>query len=597
MKKFLSFLVATTMLFSAMVGNITVASAAEPITIYVAGDSTAKNYTAQDPSRGEGGWAEFLGNYFSSEVVVDDRAEGGRSSRQFINDGRFAKIENDIKAGDYLLIQFGHNDSSSSDTSRYVPLGEPDETGSFPYIEGTKNPTSGWYSTDNGGTYKWFMKQYVDMARAKGATPILLTSVSRMYFNSDGTIKPHHYDSTQTGYTTSDTYVEAVRQLAKEENVLLIDAFEITKNMYETWGETESSKIQFVKTNGQIDKTHYNKFGGFYVGGLMAQEIKKLGLDISQYVIKPTETVTLDTADVFLVGDSTVCEYGADVAYSVPRNGWGMQIGNFLDSEKVTVKNLAISGRSSRSFITENNYQTLVNEIGVGDYLFIGFGHNDAKADTRYTDPSKPITDETSTKYYLYEYYIKLAQENGATPILTSPIVRMNYTGTTIKDSHGLYDDAIRELASELNIDFVDNTKLTEALYNELGKEEASKFHAVYTNGSTDTTHLNAVGAYKVAEMVANAVKNSDCSLKHFIVEPPVIQDEIVYGDVNEDGIVAASDASIVLQYVLNQESVTLTETGFKAADVYGEGTILAKSAAAILSKTLNNDYVFSVEA
>lgn len=599
MKKFISFFIATTMLLTSMVGNITVANAAEPITIYVAGDSTAKDYEASDPSRGEGGWAEFLGNYFSSEVVVDDRAEGGRSSRAFINEGRLDKIANSIKPGDYLMIQFGHNDASHSEANRYTPLGTPDANGSFPYEEGVRDPNqSNWY-TSASGTYKWFMKQYIDLAKEKGATPILLTPVSRMYFNSDGTIKPHHYDATQTGYTTSDTYVEAVKQLAEEQNVLLIDAFSITKNMYETWGETESTKIQFVKTNGQTDKTHYNKFGGFYVGGLIAQEIKKLGIDISNYVVKPTETRTLDKADVFLVGDSTVCEYGVDAGYSDKRNGWGMQIGNFLDSEKVTVKNLAISGRSSRSFITEANYQTLLNEIGVGDYLFIGFGHNDAKTDTRYTDPQKPITDETSTKYYLYNYYIKPALEKGATPILTSPIVRLRFTAFDdtgmIRDSHGFYDDCIKELAQELNIDFVDNTQLTTDLYNELKYDGAKLLHAVYIEGGIDGTHLNSKGAYKVAEMVAQSVKESNCSLKQFIVEPPV-QSDVLYGDVNEDGIVAASDASVVLQYVLSPEGVTLSENGLKAADVYGEGTVLAKSAAAILTKALNSDYVFPVQ-
>lgn len=89
-----------------------------------------------------------------------------------------------------------------------------------------------FYSYDCGGTYKWYLTQYIETAREVGAIPVLVTPVSRLYYTNDGTIKPHH-DSTDTTtgtlVTENNAYVEAVKQLAKEQNVLLIDGFEITK--------------------------------------------------------------------------------------------------------------------------------------------------------------------------------------------------------------------------------------------------------------------------------------------------------------------------------------------------------------------------------
>lgn len=103
------------------------------------------------------------------------------------------------------------------------------------------------------------------------------------------------------------------------------------------------------------------------------------------------------------------------------------QLSNYFDT-KLQVTNLALSGRSSKSFLTEDNYDTLKTNLKEGDYLLIGFGHNDEKSDdnSRFTDASKPLSDVSSFSYSLYENYVKLAIDKGATPILCTPIVRAN---------------------------------------------------------------------------------------------------------------------------------------------------------------------------
>ena len=239
------------------------------------------------------------------------------------------------------------------------------------------------------------------------------------------------------------------------------------------------------------------------------------------------EPAVINPTTVYIVGDSTVCSF-AD-PYYYPRYGYGTQLGGYLD-EKATVVNLAISGRSSKSFITEANYTTLKNSLKAGDFLIIGFGHNDEKSDdaTRFTDASLPYTTEGSFGYYLGEYYVKLAVEAGATPILCTPIVRAKSSGDySGNEGHntatGNYAQAIRDLGAALDVAVVDLTAITRAEYEAKGYDEAKKYHAV-TSGklaadgttvepnwlSVDNTHINIYGAKFVAYSLATELKKLD---------------------------------------------------------------------------------------
>ncbi len=267
-----------------------------------------------------------------------------------------------------------------------------------------------------------------------------------------------------------------------------------------------------------------------------------------------TETTTegttpdLDAVTVYIVGDSTACHYDetADTYYWYKRVGFGDKLADYL-SENATVVNLALSGRSSKSFATginENgitdaeavaNYAQLTSEISEGDYLIIAWGHNDEKTDQyRYTDPTGDINTEGSFKNSLYTNYIKVAQDKGATPILCTPIIRANASGTLSdndlhKPSAGDYGECIRELATELDITLIDNLASTQALYTELGAGTAPTstdeptgylaLHAALQDLSVDTTHLNAYGASMVAYMIARDVKASDNTLADYVLD------------------------------------------------------------------------------
>ena len=244
---------------------------------------------------------------------------------------------------------------------------------------------------------------------------------------------------------------------------------------------------------------------------------------------------TLKDIKIFLVGDSTVSSFDDD--YYFPRYGWGTQLGNYL-KDKATVVNLALSGRSSKSFITEDNYNTLINSIGEGDYLLIAFGHNDEKSDdsTRFTDATKDYTDETSFGWHLYTYYIKMAQDRGATPILVTPIVRAkstnDYSGSEGHvTANGDYREAIINLGRAVGVDVIDMTAITKARYVELGYSEALKYHAVLqgkygADGVTvvenwdtvDKTHLNIYGAKYVSYRIATELAKLE-GIRNYVAE------------------------------------------------------------------------------
>ena len=298
--------------------------------------------------------------------------------------------------------------------------------------------------------------------------------------------------------------------------------------------------------------------------------------------VPPEEPEVLNPTTVYIVGDSTVCSFSD--GYYYPRYGYGTQLANYLAPE-AAVANLALSGRSSKSFITEANYQALVSGLKEGDYLIIGFGHNDEKSDdaARFTDASKPYTDETSFGYYLYNYYIKLALDKGATPILCTPIVRAktsdDYSGN---EGHvtatGDYAQAIRDLGKELGVAVADLTAITKAEYISKGYEGAKLYHAVTVGmldtdgttvvpnwGSVDKTHLNIYGAKFVAYNLALELKKADGIGKYVLedIKAPTEADLVV----NPSYVYSDYEAPDLGAYAPTDHFTTTTEgwygTGF----------------------------------
>ena len=229
---------------------------------------------------------------------------------------------------------------------------------------------------------------------------------------------------------------------------------------------------------------------------------------------------------VYLVGDSTVCDYDSTSNQQLDRYGWGQKLAGCYTG--VTVTNLALSGRSSRSFLTEKNYQTLKSSIGKGDYLFIQFGHNDEKTDeSQYpglgTYPNldwgtldssgKDAQGRYSYEYILAAYYINLAKNAGAQPVLVTPITRRGTDGKPNYAAHTNYQNGMLTLGKNYSVPVIDMTALTTQLYTNLynagGANETAKLHC-YTDAAhstLDNTHLSGAGAQKLASMIAEQTK------------------------------------------------------------------------------------------
>ena len=268
------------------------------------------------------------------------------------------------------------------------------------------------------------------------------------------------------------------------------------------------------------------------------------GNPASQTPSKPQVTGD-EFVKVFIVGDSTVADFSNDVNDNYryyPRTGYGVTIGRYFNYN-VEVVNLALSGYSSLSFIKTNNYEQLKHFIKEGDYLIIGFGHNDQAIDdpARYSPATGDVNQEGSFKYNLYNYYIKLALDVGATPILCTPIVRRTSDYSTDgahvhirpEEQGGNYPQAIRDLGEEKDVTVIDLTQLTKDLYTGKGYEGTKIYHStrqvedlseLSPDNPIDNTHTNAYGAAVVSYLLVTELQRTDNTLKYFINETKLVE-------------------------------------------------------------------------
>lgn len=218
---------------------------------------------------------------------------------------------------------------------------------------------------------------------------------------------------------------------------------------------------------------------------------------------------------VWTIGDSTMANKKAEVA---PETGWCQVFSNFI-SANVEIKNRAMNGRSSKSFISEGRWKWVLDSLKAGDYVFIQFGHNDEKNQdsTRYTEPFNSYRKNL-------ERFVRETREKGATPILFTSIVRRKFENGMLTDTHGKYPVATRVVASEMNVPLVDLQMLTAGAVTALG-DEASKQVYLWTQpsekfpeGRKDDTHLCKVGANLVAKLAAQQLMLLDNSLGKEIV-------------------------------------------------------------------------------
>ena len=222
---------------------------------------------------------------------------------------------------------------------------------------------------------------------------------------------------------------------------------------------------------------------------------------------------------IFLAGDSTM---SIKEVKAYPETGWGMPFANFWDSS-VTVVNRAKNGRSTKTFITEGLWKSIMDDAGPGDYVFIQFGHNDEAREKveRYTTPDEYRNNLVK--------FITETKNKKAIPVLLTPVTRRRFDTTgNIMQTHEEYSNLVRQVAKEHQTYFIDLDEKSRGLLQEFGKKDSKLLflqlkpgeHPNYPEGKDDNTHFNELGARLIAQLVLAEIKTTIPDLAARIIKP-----------------------------------------------------------------------------
>jgi lysophospholipase L1-like esterase len=468
----------------ALLTLFTAVAAAQP-TIYIAGDSTAAN-------PGERGWGEHLAAYFDpAKATVANRARGGRSARTFYDEGLWGALRDSLHAGDYVLIQFGHNDGGSpnQDKARGDLPGIGEEAREFTMPDGSRRTLH---------TFGWYLRTFVLDAEAKGAHPLLLSPTVRNIW-TDGAV--------ERGLGHFKEWSAAV---AKAENVPYLDVTDAISDRYEALGADK------VAAFFPEDHTHTSPEGADLNASLVVACLKGLaGAPFDGYLSPKGKPVMPYLAPrdpalptLWLIGDSTLRNGHGDGSNG--QWGWGEPLVDLFDTARINVVNRALGGTSSRTFLTLGLWNGVLKQLKPGDFVLIQFGHNDNgplddKDRARGTLPGtgdetreidNPITNRHET-VHTYGWYLRRfiaeARAKGASPIVCSLIPRKTWKDGRIERNSTTYRKWAAGIAAAEKTGYIDLNEKIAARYDALGPVEVDAlFGDPHTHTSRAGAELNA---------------------------------------------------------------------------------------------------------
>lgn len=239
------------LLFSITVSSLLLAQ--KKPALFLIGDSTMAN--KDNPNKNpEHGWGQVLPQFFTTGIEIQNHAMNGRSSKSFRTEGRWDKVEKQLKKGDFVIIQFGHNDQKLKDSTKFTN----------PYTQ-----------------YRANLERYVNETRAKGATPILMTSITRRNFNENGVLIDTHKE-----------YPLVVRMVADDMKVAFVDMQLLTEQLEIAYGPEKSKLLHLHFKAGEnayydkdkADDTHLSKLGAESVAKLAVKDLKTLKTRLEKYI-------------------------------------------------------------------------------------------------------------------------------------------------------------------------------------------------------------------------------------------------------------------------------------------------------------------------
>ncbi len=481
-------------------------------TVFVAGDSTA----AKGKGAEQQGWGVPFADYFdAAKVNVVNRARGGRSSRTFITEGSWDELLADVKAGDFVLIQFGHNDGGAINEEPPGSTRPLRARGSLPGLgeetEEIDNVLTKKHEVVH--TFGWYLRKMIADVKAKGATPVVLSLTVRNLW------KEGKIERGSGGFRAWD------RTIARTAGIGFVDLTRILADRYQELGE--------VKTGAFFgaDHTHTNLAGAEFTAAAVVSGLKGLrdgpwkawlsekGAGVPEDTIgwlNLPEPANPALPTLLLIGDSTVrngCGDGAGGQW-----GWGDALAAQLDTAKLNLVNRAIGGLSSRTFTTQGHWGRAKMLLKKGDFLVIQFGHNDdspVNDEKRARGTLKGVGEETETidnlitkqrevvhtyGWYLRQY-IREAQALGVTPIVCTPVPRKKWQAGKIIRVAESYAGWARQIAAEEGVALIDLNELVARRYEALGPTQVETLFA------DEHTHTSRAGAELNAALVVEALR------------------------------------------------------------------------------------------
>lgn len=420
----------------------------------------------------------FCANFVAGVDCVN-MAKGGASTKTFREQGLWDRAL--ATRPDYMLIQFGHNDMETPEhLDRQVSMAD----------------------------YESNLSRFVEQARAAGVKPVLVTPLTRRYFQKDGRI---HSDLL--------AHADTMKRVADQMHVPLIDLQSDSIAYLNRIGEAQGLTLGITKKDAQgntiPDKTHLNWKGSYVFGRIVAVDLGKAVPALAAYVKQQPATLPPEgelamrvlqsqAFKIVLVGDSTVALGG----------GWGPGFCATL-TPNVTCVDVAANGRSTKSYLDEGLWQKALAERG--QFYFIQFGHNDEKLDpARHTDPD-------TTYAANLDRFVTEVRAMGAIPVLVTPLSRRTYKdGTLASDALKDYAAAARRVALQDKVTLVDLYALSTKYLQGITQEEADMLDAethpdaAAENGAVskpDRTHLNEKGKALFGRMVADNVARTEVEL------------------------------------------------------------------------------------
>lgn len=481
--------------------------------VFIAGDSTAAKNNG-DPIQG---WGEPFHDYFDpAKINVVNLARGGRSSRTFITEGLWDKLLAEVKSGDFVLIQFGHNDGGAINAEPPGSTRPLRARGSLPGVgeESQKIDNVLTHRDEVVHTFGWYVRKMIADVKARGATPIILSLTVRDIWTG-GKIERGNGE-----YRNWD------RAIARSAGIAFVDLTRILADQYQELGE-EKTGVFFAR-----DHTHSRPAGAEVaaagvVGGLkglrggpwesfLSAKGRAAAADTNGWLNLP-EPANATLPTLLLIGDSTVrngCGDGQGGQW-----GWGDALSADIDTSKLNVVNRAVGGLSSRTFLTQGHWTRALALLKSGDFVMMQFGHNDDAAlndEKRARGTIKGVGEEAQeienllTKQHevvhTYGWYLRRfirdAKERGVTPIVCSPVPRKVWKeGKVVRSAEG-YAGWARQVAAEECVAFVDLNDLVAQRYEVFG---AAKVETMFAD---EHTHTSRAGAELNAAIIVEFLRN-----------------------------------------------------------------------------------------